>query len=144
MSNIIIIAHNSAQYWQTVELRTEVLRKPLKLEFTTEQLNAENKDIHIAYFNDNHKIIGCLILSPYNINTLKMRQVAVHPNYQYQGIGTRLVAFSENWSKQQGLYFLFCHARDTAVPFYQKLNWKVVGEAFYEVNIAHYKMEKTL
>ena len=36
------------------------------------------------------------------------------------------------------------HARDTAVPFYEKLGYLCCGEPFEEVGIAHIKMQKQL
>lgn len=36
------------------------------------------------------------------------------------------------------------HARDTAVPFYNKLNYLQVGEPFIEVGITHFEMYKVL
>ena len=36
------------------------------------------------------------------------------------------------------------HARETAVGFYEKLGYKVVGDKFTEVTIPHYVMEKKL
>jgi predicted GNAT family N-acyltransferase len=36
------------------------------------------------------------------------------------------------------------HARETAVPFYLKLGYEVVGGQFEEVGIPHFKMEKKL
>jgi predicted GNAT family N-acyltransferase len=36
------------------------------------------------------------------------------------------------------------HARKNAVGFYEKMGYKVRGEEFQEVSIAHYEMEKEL
>ena len=36
------------------------------------------------------------------------------------------------------------HARETAVPFYERLGYATVGARFEEVTIPHFKMEKRL
>ena len=36
------------------------------------------------------------------------------------------------------------HARQVAVPFYERLGYSIVGEPFEEVSIPHFKMEKGL
>jgi GNAT superfamily N-acetyltransferase len=73
-----------------------------------------------------------------------MRQVAVLPQLQGQGIGTMLVQYSENLARQAGFQRMILHARETAVPFYEKLGYARVGNLFEEVTIRHWKMEKHL
>ena len=73
-----------------------------------------------------------------------MRQVAVAENRQKQGIGQRLVAYSETWAQRNAFEKMTLHARETAVPFYLKLGYTTVGERFFEVGIPHFKMEKSL
>jgi predicted N-acetyltransferase YhbS len=144
-----IIPFGSELYEQTVLLRTEVLRKPLNLVFTEEQLAAEVGQVHFACFtNDSEgdrELVGCLILVPDEVNSMvQMRQVAVAFDKQQQGIGQQLVRFAEDWAIDAGYQTIFCHARDVAVPFYLKLGYHIVGEGFTEVSILHYYMEKHL
>ena len=73
-----------------------------------------------------------------------MRQVAVHESCQRKGVGKLLVADSEAFARQKGYAKMTMHARDTAVPFYEKLGYKKKGRAFQEVTIKHYKMEKKM
>jgi predicted GNAT family N-acyltransferase len=34
------------------------------------------------------------------------------------------------------------HARDTVLSFYEKCGYQISGEQFFEVGIAHHKMQK--
>ena len=120
-----------------------MLRKPLGLEFTAEQLAEEFADVHIGAWTS-LGMVGTLTLSRYEENTIKMRQVAVSQAEQSQGVGSALVRFSEQWALNEGYKTLVLHARDTAVPFYIKLGYIPIGDAFVEVGIAHQKMSKTL
>ncbi len=138
-----IVPHGSDTYWDAVSLRDEILRKPLNLEFTEEQLAAEHDQIHIVSHAD-QEIAACLVLQNTEPDKMKMRQVAVRESLQRQGFGRKICQYAEQYCAAQGKSLLYCHARDVAVPFYKKLGWKVVGEEFTEVNIKHYRMERSL
>ena len=90
MINIHQIEFATPEYDESVALRYEVLRKPLGLEYSTEQLSAEWSDIHLAAFDAWGKMIGILLLSPINMQEVKMRQVAVAPEQQGRGVGAGL------------------------------------------------------
>jgi len=124
-------------------LRTEVLRKPLGLEFTVAELNKDKEDIHFGLF-EGDKIIACLTLTKADNRRMKMRQVAVDFAAQGKGLGSKLSKAAEEFAKEKGYRIMFCNARKVAVPFYEKLGYKIVSDEFTEVNIPHYTMEKQL
>jgi predicted GNAT family N-acyltransferase len=140
---IQLVEYNSEAYEQCVALRYEVLRKPLGLTFTQDQLQAEHAYFHIAYFKA-RTIVAYLMLVPENAGKMKMKQVVVDHTLQGKGIGARLVTAAEEFSKAKHFTLMYCHARDTAVPFYKKLGYLVIGEMFLEVTIPHYQMHKAL
>ena len=142
--NIIQVEFATPEYDETIALRYKILREPLGLEFTEEQLAAEYTDFHFAAYSDAWILRGCLVLTPKNDKVLKMRQVAVSIESQSKGIGTLLVQASETFARANGYEIMELNARDTAIPFYEKLNYKKVGEEFVEINIPHYKMVKSL
>ncbi len=141
--SINTILFNSPEYEKMVDLRRKVLRIPLGLNFSAEDLN---KDIHsylFACFNDKKEIIGCCVVDNYSKNTsFKLRQMAVDPLYQGKGIGRDLIEFVEDYAKSKKINRINLHARKIAVPFYQKLGYNIYGNEFMEVNIPHLKMEK--
>ncbi|WP_416441675.1 GNAT family N-acetyltransferase [Phnomibacter sp. MR] len=137
------IEHGSTQYEQMVKLREEVLRRPLGLSFTPAQLAEEKDDILICAFDDG-RILGCCILTELDSQTVKLRQMAVNSGLQQKGIGVTIMQFAENLARDSGYRKLTMHARDTALGFYQKLGYKIVGEPFEEVTVPHHKMEKQL
>jgi predicted GNAT family N-acyltransferase len=137
------VQHGSPEYAQTVELRRAVLRLPLGLDFTAEELAAEASDFHLAAFEED-MVVACLVLVPMPQQQVKMRQVAVRPELQGKGVGTALVEASEEFSKQRGFSLMTLHARDSAVRFYKRMGYHIEGETFEEVGIPHYKMVKRL
>ena len=140
----LIIEHGSPSYDETVQLRYNILREPLGLHFTREQLAAEDADVHIGCYSEEGELVGCLVLVLKEDQKLKMRQVAVAESHQKKGIGKELVLFSEKWGQENGYKLMYCHARDYAAPFYLKLKYRKVGEPFEEVTIKHWYMEKDL
>lgn len=140
---IQIVEFNTDLQKKSVELRTKVLRKPLGLVYTPEQLAEEENEIHIIAIKNN-EVVGVLLLKIMDNNLLKMRQVAIDTNLQRTGIGKELVLFAEQYAKSKNFKKIELHARDVAKYFYIKLKYKIIGEPFIEVGILHYKMEKLI
>jgi len=138
-----IFSYNTPEYHKALNLRNRVLRKPLGLTFTPEELKKDEEDIHFGLFDD-ETIVACLILTRTENRRMKMRQVAVDDNQQGKGLGKTLSLAAEKYARQLGFGVMFCNARKTAVPFYQALGYHTVGDEFTEVNIPHYMMEKAL
>lgn len=136
-------SYGSPEYELALKLRTQVLRDPLGLKFTEAELAMDRDDIHIGAFSGD-RILGCLILTRKSESAMKMRQVAVAPEAQGMGIGKKMVLFSEELAAQAGCSEISLAARDTAVPFYQALNYEMYGEPFLEVGIPHRWMKKKL
>jgi len=138
-----IIDHGTKEYKQMVELRYQMLRKPLGLSFTQEELAQEKGNIHIGCFDDD-KLEGCCMLVPKDSSTIQLRQMAVISGLQGKGIGRVLMQFAENISRDLNYKKLMMHARKTAAGFYEKLGYSKTGEEFFEVTIPHLVMEKCL
>lgn len=137
------IKYNSEEYRKELQLRDEVLRKPLGLSLYDENLEGDKNDVHIAAFDDDI-LVGVLLLKPISKLEIKMRQVAVPEKYQSKKIGTKMVLFAEELAKNAGYTKMTLHARKTAIEFYQKLGYKKLYPEFTEVGIPHFKMMKDL
>jgi N-acetylglutamate synthase-like GNAT family acetyltransferase len=140
---ILVVPYQSEEYRTALQLRDDVLRKPLGLEFTEAELRHDKKDFHIVAKLDD-AVIGCLVLSPEPPDVMKMRQVAVHPDHQNHGVGQAMVEDAEFFATQNGVKRIYCHARDLAVAFYDRLGYHPVGQPFDALGIPHTRMEKDL
>lgn len=138
-----IAAHNSALYVKALDLRRPVLRWPLGLDFSEEDVVAEAEEICVVAV-DGEELWGTLQIKPLDASTVKVRQVAVHPDWQGKGVGRAMSEFAENWARENGFRTIRLHARLPAVPFYLRLGYEVVGEEFIEVTIPHLAMHKEL
>lgn len=138
------IDHGTPDYEKMVQLRRQILRHPLGLDFTPEELEAEKKDILIASFDDD-KMLGCCLLTKTDqSHIIRLRQMAVPKNLQGKGIGAALLTFAENIARDKGYAVLMMHARDTAIGFYEQAGYKITSKQFEELGIAHHVMEKCL
>lgn len=138
-----IIDHGSKEYAQMVQLRTDILRKPLGMTFAPEELEKEKENIHIAAFEDD-KMLGCCMLIRQEDKEIRLRQMAVLNNLQGKGIGKAILIFAENIARDLGFKEITMHARKTAVPFFEKLGYRIIGDEFLEISIPHVEMEKKL
>lgn len=142
---IQMIDHGTPEYLQMVDLRLQLLRKPLGLEFSTAELDKEKNDLLMGCFEDG-RLEGCCMLTkdPQDAKAFKLRQMAVINGLQGKGLGKALIMYCEKIAANQGAKKIFMHARKTAVGFYEKLGYTIEGPEFLELNIPHYRMSKNL
>jgi len=137
------IDHGTKEYQQMIKLRNDILRRPLGLSFSPDELAKEKEDILIGAFDDD-EMLACCLMTKVDNKCLRLRQMAVQNNLQGKGIGASMMSFAELVARDKGFKKLVMHARKTAVGFYEKLGYKVAGDEFEEVTIPHYLMEKKL
>lgn len=83
------IAFGGEEHKKEIELRYRVLRQPLGLNYTQEQLDTEKDESHFAAF-EGEKLVGCLLMKSIDNKEIKMRQVAVDGGYQGRALVKRL------------------------------------------------------
>jgi predicted GNAT family N-acyltransferase len=137
------IRFGTREYDESVVLRCRVLREPLGLRPGPDERAEEAQLVHLGAFAGD-RLIACLMLHDLGEQRVRMRQVAVAFDRQRGGLGTALVRFSEHVARARGFREMLLHARDTAVPFYERLGYTRHGEPFVEVTIQHLEMRKVL
>ena len=139
----IEVPFDSEFYRQSVVVRDRILRKPLGLQFSEDDLRRESTDHHLVCMK-NDDVVGVILMRPSDNGMIQMRQVAVDEHWQHKGIGSILVKFAEQFSLQKGYNKIIMHARKPAVLFYLRLDYQTEGAEFTEVGIPHYVMTKVL
>lgn len=137
------VSHGSGDQAALVELRREVLRRPLGLDYTSEQLADEADELHLGGWLG-ERLAGCLVLKDRGNGLVQMRQVAVAPELRGSGVGRELVAEAEAEARRRGFERMTLHARESAVAFYERLGYKIEGEPFYEIGLPHRLMYKAM
>jgi predicted GNAT family N-acyltransferase len=74
----------------------------------------------------------------------KIGRVAVLAPYRGSGVGAALMAHLHRIALDHGLTRVWCHAQRSAVPFYERLGYRITSEPFVEAGIEHVSMEATL
>jgi ribosomal protein S18 acetylase RimI-like enzyme len=123
-------AFGGHDYEALVDLRREVLRKPLGMDFTEQQLLEERSQLHLGAWSG-ARVIGCLVLKNLGGGTVQMRQVAVSDSARKLGVGRLLVEESELEARRRGWRRMVLHARQTAVAFYERLGYVIEGEPLW-------------
>ena len=137
------IQWQSDLYRQEIELRLELLRIPLGLTFSDEQLSSEAADLHFGML-DEGRLIACAVIVPLSDTVAKLRQMAVATEYQKKGIGASLIRSIESALLDRQFETIELHARDSATGFYEKLGYRKQGLQFIEVSLPHWKMTKSI
>ena len=135
---------------ETYPVRHIVLRagKPIEsCQFNGDELGST---LHFGYYLNN-QIIG--VISLFEIDnshfiaqkSFQIRGMAVLPTFQKQGVGEALVKEAEKFCTTQKADLIWFNARTTAVGFYQKMRYEIVGAEF-EINEVgpHFLMFKKL
>jgi dihydrofolate reductase/ribosomal protein S18 acetylase RimI-like enzyme len=137
-----LVDYGSEDYKKAVTLREEILRKPLGLFFTKEELALEKDHVHILGFLGQEMCVTAVLVP--SGDEMKMQRVASKASFQGKGIGSALMRFCEEYAKTHGFKSIYCHARDTAVQFYLKNQYVLEGDPFDEDGIPHHKMRKLM
>ena len=139
---IKLIKTGTKEYDEMVDLRKKVLLDPFGISHAYIDPEKEMHDFLIGAFED--KLIGCCMLTKKGNAILQLRQMVVDDAYQNKGVGAAIIAFAEAIAKENGFQKMMLHARDSAMGFYSKYGYEIVGDEFLEVGLRHFLMEKDL
>ena len=85
------IVFGTAEYRLECALRLAVLRKPLGLSFTAEELAKEKDQLHFGLFEPEDNLVACVVAVRLSPTDARIRQMAVSPAHQRRGLGTRIM-----------------------------------------------------
>ena len=137
----IVITHGSTAndiYQNCLNIRYEVLRKPLNMIIKPEEKEQDKQAVHILA-----KVSG----KPAGTVSLlggRLRQMAVLDGSQGLGLGAKLVIYLEKIAKDMGLQEIGLDARFNAIGFYEKLGYECCSEVYEKIGIPHRNMQKFL
>ena len=143
MINYRIITTHDPEYEQEKKLRNRILRLPLGLALSEQDVRGEENQLHLVVLDGRGTLIGCVLVAFFE-KTARIRQMAIEEPYQGRGIGTELMKRLEQALRERNVFKATLHARMTARGFYEKLGYSAVSGTFTEVTIPHVAMEKVL
>lgn len=126
------------------DLRYRILREPWGKERGSERNEGDAEATHIALWEDS-TLIGVARLDLVEKQLCQARFVAVENNFQGKGYGKQIMAALEEEAIKLGYQKITLHAREIALPFYQKLGYTLVGPSYKLFDqIQHFEMFKQL
>lgn len=126
------------------ELRWRILRKPWGQPKGSEVNNRDGDAFHILAEKDN-KVIGVGCIHEIEDGVGQIRFMGVDDDYQKQGIGQAIVKLLEENAKNKNWNIVRLRARESAVNFYQNLDYKIIGDGELLFGVIKHKiMEKEL
>ncbi len=93
--------YGSTLYAQALRLREAILRKPLGLTVSAEELSDDATRRHFCALL-NGGVVGSVSFKPLGPHTLQLKQMAVADGQQGEGIGSRLLRYAEAWARRGG------------------------------------------
>lgn len=140
---MIIKTPGTPAEWETYyDLRYRIMREPLGKERGSERNEGDATGIHFALFEEN-RMLAIARLDKVDDAVCQVRFVAVEANQQGKGLGKLIMEAVEEKGKAEGYKKLVLHARDYALPFYEKLGYTLIGPSYKLFDVLqHYEMEK--
>ena len=127
------------------DLRWRILRAPWHQPRGSERDEFDSTAAHHCIFDKHKNVIAIGRLHFIDAQLCQIRYMAVDENHQRQGLGTHILKALEEAAQQKQCIAIQLHARESAVPFYYRYNYKTLGTSHLLYNeVQHYLMQKDL
>ena len=139
----IIRTPNTEKEWEDYyDLRYRILRLPLGQPLGSERNEGDSTGKHFALYL-NGQLNAIARLDQPEKYTSQVRFVAVESNTQGKGFGKEIMTAVENFSKKSGNRKMILQARENALDFYLKLDYKLIEKSYLLFGqVQHYLMKK--
>jgi len=136
MENVKIEQINYELTWQ---IRHEVMYPDYPLDKI--KLDNEEEGLHFGLFTDGH--LTSVISLFREADVYQFRKFATLNNAQGKGYGSFLLQHVINIAEEGEATRLWCNARISAAPFYERFGFVKVGQKYIKDNIDYVTMELT-
>lgn len=128
----------------TYDLRRRVLRSHLP---GADVRNPEDEvpgAFHLGVVDDAGSVVAVATFSPEptphrpGARAARLRGMAVEPALQGSGVGSLLLDAAVRRLGAEGFEVVWANARDSALAFYERRGWQVVGDPFVTVGLPHH------
>lgn len=133
----------SQEYHEMLQLRENVMRKPLGLLLSAEDVKDDNVRTHIGGYCNGVLICACSFKIIHR-KIAHLYSVCVKQEFQNRGVGQQLMHFTEKYVKLLGAARLYVEGRESAKKFYQKCVFSPCGSEYIDMNILHQDMRKDI
>jgi ribosomal protein S18 acetylase RimI-like enzyme len=126
------------------EIRWRILRKPWNQPRGSEKDELESESTHVMAVEEG-SVIG-VARGHFNCpDEAQIRYMAVEEGWQNRGVGSKIILELERILADKGAKSIVLNARESAVEFYKKHGYRVIGESHTLFGaIPHKKMAKSI
>ena len=133
----------SEEYRWACRLREAVLRVPLGLILSRDDLEGEEDQIHfVAFLGD--VPCGTCVIKPWSVWDFQLRQMVVAQKFHGRGVGKTIIESYEWYLSSVGAERVWMNARVSARGFYERIGYVASGDVFEKVGIPHVYMDKDI
>jgi predicted GNAT family N-acyltransferase len=137
------VVENNEELDQAYTIRKKVFVEeqgvPLELEIDEFDASA----VHFIVYDDQTPIAASRFRE-YEPNVGKVERVCVLKEYRGKQIGNLLMNKIEQYATEKDFKKLKLNAQVYAIPFYEKLQYKITSDEFMDADIPHRSMEKII
>lgn len=133
----------SAVYADALKIRKDVFVEEQGVSVEEEIDDLEDQTNHVVLYESAIPVATARI---YDLGqgTYKVQRVAVQSAYRGKGYGKKLMEQVELNVKELGGQKITLGAQNTAIPFYEALNYSIEGVEFMDAGIPHHTMTKMI
>jgi len=132
------------EYEKYYDLRWRILRKPWDQPKGSEKDDLEKQSIHLMAW-EKGKPLGVGRVHFNSSKEARVRYMAVEEDMRGKGVGAMILKALEKGAERKGADHIVLNARESAVGFYKKHGYRIVGKAHILFGvIPHYEMRKKL
>lgn len=124
---------------QTYRIRHEVMWPNKPLDYI--KLDADSEGLHFGAFHKNELVSVISLFIDVEHASAQFRKFATLEAYQGRGIGSKLLAYVMNESKERGVKRLWCNARLDATRLYEHHGLKKTDQTFEKGGQSYVIME---
>jgi predicted GNAT family N-acyltransferase len=139
----IKIAKTKTEIAEAMQIRRQVFIEGQGVAEDIDQDGKDDESKHVLLKIDG-KPIATARLRPLGHGKMKIERMAVIESYRSQGVGKKVLAFIEEYAKEQGVKELVLHSHWNARGFYLKAGYEETGEPFEEAGTPHITMHKVI
>jgi putative N-acetyltransferase (TIGR04045 family) len=142
---IIKIAETEDELKEYFRIRNEVFVKEQGIFAETDvDVHDPNATHIIAVEASSSKVVGVVRCYRKDGNTWFGGRLGALPDYRNGRVGSRLVKFAVSSAKSKGCKKFLAYIQPNNVRFFQRLDWKTIGDPIIYQGVAHQLMEANL
>ncbi len=140
------VEHPSPLLEGAVELRYRVLHEPFGVARDDDWNDGDPSSSHVVATVEDEVVGYARVIADPSARSAQVRQVAVRREWERRGIGTALMGAALRRAIELGMTHVWLNARLTAVPFYEKLGFRVTSAVFRSPRtyLPHVRMDRAL